>query len=135
MKPFLMKTGPDLPARIPDILFVAKENLSRLNDNLLDRPADLVIEILSPESRSRDRGEKFYEYEQGGVREYWLVDPERRRAEFYQRDTEGTFRPVLPDADGVYRSVVLTGLYLRVAWLWQKPLPTPLSVLREWGLA
>ena len=31
--PFQMKTGPDLPSRAPDILFVAKENLHRLKPN------------------------------------------------------------------------------------------------------
>jgi Uma2 family endonuclease len=130
-KPFLMKTGPDLPARMPDILFVAKENLSRLKDNLLDGPADLVVEITSPESRSPYRSEKLYEYEQGGVREYWMIDLGRQTAEFYQRDA-GAFRLVLPDENGIYQSLVLAGLYMRVEWLWE--MPSILSVLREWGL-
>jgi len=37
-----------------------------------DGPADLAIEIVSEESRLRDRGEKFAEYEVGGVKEYWI---------------------------------------------------------------
>ncbi|MFQ5793902.1 MAG: Uma2 family endonuclease [Candidatus Bipolaricaulia bacterium] len=41
------------------------------------------IEIISPESRLRDRGEKFAEYEMGGVQEYWLLDPEEKRVDFY----------------------------------------------------
>ncbi len=61
-----MKTGSERPSRLPDIIFVAKENLSRVKENHLDGPADLVVEIISTESRSHDRGEKFYEYEQGG---------------------------------------------------------------------
>jgi hypothetical protein len=44
-----------------------------------------------PESRSRDRGEKYYEYEEGGVREYWLIDPVRRKAEFYQLGADGYY--------------------------------------------
>jgi Uma2 family endonuclease len=39
---------------------------------------DLVVEILSPGNRSRDRGEKKAIYERNGVREYWLVDLEAR---------------------------------------------------------
>ena len=73
-EPFQMKTGPDLPGRSPDILFVAKENLSRLKKNYLEGPADLVIEIASPKTRNIDRRAKFQEYEKGGVREYWLID-------------------------------------------------------------
>jgi Uma2 family endonuclease len=132
--PFQMKTGPDLPGREPDILFVAREHLDRLREIYLDGPADLVVEIISRDSRGRDRGEKFYEYEQGGVREYWLLDYLRRQAEFYQRGPDGIFRPVPAAADGIYRSAVLEGLWLRVEWLWQEPLPSLLTVLREWGL-
>lgn len=40
---------------------------------------DLVVEILSPSTSSRDRGEKKAIYERNGVRELWLVDPRARR--------------------------------------------------------
>jgi Uma2 family endonuclease len=132
--PFQMKTGPDLPGREPDILFIAREHLDRLKDVYLDGPADLVVEIISPDSRARDRGDKFYEYEQGGVREYWLIDPLRKQAEFYQLGADGIYRLVPVSEDGIYRSVVLNGLWLKVDWLWQQPLPPLLGVLREWGL-
>jgi hypothetical protein len=36
--------------------------------------------------------------------------------------------------DGVFRSTVLKGLWLEVAWLWQRPRPPVLRVLKEWGL-
>ena len=82
-EPFQMKTGPNLPGRAPDVLFVAKKNLPRLKENHLQGPADLVIEVISPRTRDVDRGDKFYEYGQGGVTEYWLIDPARRQAKFY----------------------------------------------------
>src|SRR5205814_1954876 len=77
--PFQMKTAPDLPGRAPDILFVATSHLSRLKKSYLEGPADLAVEIVSPESGARDCGDKYYEYEQGGVREYWLIDPQRKQ--------------------------------------------------------
>jgi Uma2 family endonuclease len=132
--PFQMKLGPDLPGREPDIIFVAREHLARLQNTYLEGPADLVVEIVSPDSRARDRGEKFYEYEQGGVQEYWLLDYLRRQAEFYQRGADGIFRLVPAGEDGSYRSAVLEGLWLKVEWLWQEPLPPLMSVLREWRL-
>lgn len=132
--PFQMKTGPSLPGRAPDILFVATPNLSRLKSTYLDGPADLVVEIISPDSRARDRGEKFYEYEQGGVREYWLIDPLRKQAEFYQPGADGIYRLAPVGGNGVYCSAVLNGLWLKVDWLWQDPLPPLLSVLKEWRL-
>lgn len=132
--PFQMKTGPNLPGREPDLLFISREHLDRLKETYLDGPADLAVEIISPESRARDRGEKFYEYEQGGVREYWLFDYLRRQAEFYGLGNDGIYRPIPVSEDGIFRSKVLEGLWLKVDWLWQEPLPLLLSVLKEWKL-
>jgi Uma2 family endonuclease len=68
------------------------------------------------------------------VREYWLIDPLRKQAEFYQLGDDGIFRPVVADAEGKYHSRVLDGLWLQVDWLWQQPAPTLMSVLKEWKL-
>jgi Uma2 family endonuclease len=120
--------------REPDILFLSNQNTSRMETNYLDGPADLVVEIVRPESSGRDRGDKYYEYEQAGIREYWMLDRMRRQAEFYQLDAAGTYQRIMPGAVGVYHSAVLSGLWLRVEWLWQDPLPSLMSVLREWGI-
>ncbi|NOZ05216.1 MAG: Uma2 family endonuclease [Chloroflexi bacterium] len=126
--PFQMRLADT--GREPDLLFVAQEHLDRLRKMYLDGPADLAVEIVSPESMGRDRGEKFYEYEAAGVREYWLIDPERERAEFYRLE-EGRYRLVEPDTEGRYHSAVLEGFWLQVDWLWEEPLPRVLDVLRE----
>jgi Uma2 family endonuclease len=132
--PFQMKTGPELPGREPDLLFVAREHMQQLKETYLEGAADLVVEIVSPESVLRDRGTKFGEYEMGGVQEYWLIDPERRRADFYVLDAEGYFQRKPPEAQGIYHSQALPGFWLRVDWLWQQPLPQVLDVLRELGV-
>jgi Uma2 family endonuclease len=131
-EPFQMKTGADLPGRSPDILFVSNEHLHRLKPTHLDGPADLVVEIVSAESAERDRVQKFAEYERGGVREYWLIDPEKRLAEFYQLGEDGRYERIFAGGEGVYHSAVLSGFWLRVEWLWQQPPIT--DILREWGL-
>ena len=130
--PFQMKLATS--SREPDLLFIANENLNRLRKTYLDGPADLVVEIISPESVGRDRGEKFYEYEAGGVREYWLLDPLTQRAEFYVLDEQKRYQLTPPDDDGIFHSTVLAGFWLRVSWLWQEPLPKTLDVLREMGV-
>ncbi len=132
--PFQMKTGPDLAGREPDLIFVSRERLGLLKPTHLEGPADLVVEVVSPESRLRDRGEKFAEYEMGGVREYWIIDPDERRADFFVLGPDGRFERRRPDAAGIYRSHVLPGLWIRVEWLWQEPLPRLLDVQRELGL-
>jgi Uma2 family endonuclease len=129
--PFQMKLARS--GREPDLLFWANEHLERIKPNYLDGPADLVVEIVSPESAGRDRGEKFYEYEQAGIPEYWLIDPEMKRAEFYQLGSEGQYHLVAPDAVGAYHSLMLPDFWLRVAWLWQEPLPSVEEVSLEIG--
>jgi Uma2 family endonuclease len=132
--PFQMKVGPDLPGRAPDLQFISTRNLNRLKKNHLQGPADFVVEVISPGSRGTDRGDKFYEYEKGGVKEYWLIDPERKRAEFYRLGRDKQYRLIDVGDDGVFRSAVLKGLWLRVEWLWQRPFPTLKRVSKEWGL-
>jgi Uma2 family endonuclease len=132
--PFIMRTNVQPSVREPDILFVTKERMQLIQPTFLDGPADLIVEIVSPESIGCDRGDKFVEYEAAGIREYWLIDPLRQQAEFYQLDDKGLYRAAAINADGIYRSSVLTGFWLRVGWLWQNPLPPVLSVLKELGV-
>ncbi|MCL6500273.1 MAG: Uma2 family endonuclease, partial [Firmicutes bacterium] len=106
----------------------------RLRDRYLDGPADLVVEVGSSESRLRDRGEKLAEYEAGGVREYWILDPDWQRADFFVLGPDGRYDRRRPGPDGVYRSEVIGGLWLRVEELWRDPLPPVLQVLRDLGL-
>lgn len=126
--PFQMKLANS--GREPDLLYVKNENLQRLKPTFLDGPADLVIEILSPESVSRDRGEKYYEYASGGVDEYWLIDPIGSWCEFY-RLTGERFQLAFEGGEGRYESRAVSGFWIQVEWLWRKPLPLPLHILQK----
>jgi Uma2 family endonuclease len=64
----------------PDVFFVSNEHQDVLTDRIRGVP-DLVAEVLSPDSRRRDRLDKRDLYEQHGVREYWLIDPEAETVE------------------------------------------------------
>jgi len=121
---FEMRCQPGGPSRQPDVLFVANHNLSRLGENRLNGPADLAIEIVSDDSVVRDYDEKYAEYQECGVPEYWIVDPRprRQRALFYQLSPSGSYQPVPPDT-GVYHSKALPGFWLNVDWLWSQPDP------------
>ena len=133
MAPYQMKLGPDGPGREPDILFVAREHEARVTEQGVSGPADLVIEVVSDDSVTRDRVEKFEEYEQYGVPEYWIIDPRPRRfrAEFYQLDERGQYQHVPAGREGVYHSKVLPGFWLRVDWLWVEELPEALFAFAE----
>jgi Uma2 family endonuclease len=102
-----------------------------LKKNYVDGAADVAVEIISPESVGHDRGDKFVEYEAAGAREYWLIDPDRQQAEFYVLQKDGRYLPTQLE-DGVFRSEIIDGFWLRAEWLWQ--LPNELYVLRELGV-
>jgi len=127
--PFQMKI--ERSGREPDLVFVAHEHQHRLRENYLDGPADVAVEIISPESRRRDEKEKFYEYEAAGARKYWLIDPVEQRATFFRLDKQGSYRTVWNGREGVYRSTIVKGFWLRLEWLWPEPMPRVLDALRE----
>jgi len=128
--PFQMKLSKS--GREPDLMFVAVEHLDRLRETHLEGPADLVVEILSPESMARDRGEKFYEYAEAGIPEYWLIDPEGEQAEFYVLGRPGRYRLEMAGSEGIYRSSVIPSFWLKIEWLWKTP--RVLDALRELGV-
>ncbi len=131
---FLMRLRSRPSGRVPDLLFVTRDRVDRIRPTYVDGPADLVIEIVSPDSDERDRVEKLGEYERAGVPEYWLLDPLHQDAEFRVLGPDGRYRLVLGGHEGVFESPALGGLRLEVAWLWQDPLPNVLDILRRLGL-
>jgi len=132
--PFSVRLRETEQVREPDILFVKSENLARIGETYVDGAPDLVIEIISPESIDRDRGRKFVEYEAETIPEYWLIDPIREQAEFYRLGDDSRYHQALPDAEGIFHSQSVPGFWLRVAGMWEDPLPDELDVLRELGV-
>jgi Uma2 family endonuclease len=132
-EPFGLKTGRrGRSCRLPDVQFLATENLDRLRNSYIEGPADLVVEVLSLKSRDRDRITKFHEYEQGGVEEYWIIDPTHEEADFYQRGEDGLFHAVGVGEDGRYVSRVLPDIWVRPEWFWEDPLPDEIEVVQAW---
>ena len=62
----------------PDILFVSKERSGIITEEEIRGAPDLVIEIFSPTTAERDRTYKETLYAREGIREYWMVDPEKK---------------------------------------------------------
>ncbi len=128
--PMIMRARIDLPARAPDLQVLLPVNLHLLRQNRVAGAADLVIEVISPESQRRDRVEKFAEYERAGIKEYWLFDHHFEEALFYQLDAQGKYVRADLDEAGVYHSIVLERLLLPVALLWKEKLPTVAEITR-----
>ena len=88
--------------REPDVVFVVAARRDVVRPNHVEGPPDLVIEVVSPESQSRDRRERYLEYEAAGI----------------------------PEREGL-ASLVVPGWYVRPAWLWGEPRTSVLDALAE----
>ncbi|HEX6383128.1 MAG TPA: Uma2 family endonuclease [Anaerolineae bacterium] len=126
--PLEMKPTPTANSREPDILFIAQEHLHRLTEDRLAGPADLIVEIISDDSVRRDRDDKYKEYRDVGVREYWIVDPRpgKHRADFYRLDKQGEYQLFATEENEKVASEVLSGFWLKPKWLWP-----PLTISAE----
>jgi len=59
----------------PDIVWVAENSKCVIGDKYLEGLPDLIVEIFSPSTATRDKREKYQLYQRHGVGEYWMVDP------------------------------------------------------------
>ena len=121
--PFVMRTDAVPAGREPDLQVILESNAGDLTDTAMIGAADVCVEVVSAESVDRDYGEKLAEYEQAGVREYWLIDPLRSQALFHRLTLDGTYAPCKPDGNGNYATTILPGFVLHVPTLWRTPLP------------
>ena len=99
----------------PDVLYVSPERQEILQDWIEGAP-DLVVEVLSPSTARMDRLLKLNRYAQGGVREYWLVDPALRTIEFLVHNGERF--AVHPRGGGRWTSPAVPGVELDIDAFW-----------------
>ncbi|MEW5768470.1 MAG: Uma2 family endonuclease [bacterium] len=119
-------------AREPDLLFVSKDRLSIIHKNDLVEAPDLVIEIVSPYDRRQEIITKQVQYEQIGVREFWLIDQPKQQIIIYDLDTGGRFvrRPL---QGNIIHSTTVDGFQIQIEWLWSEPgrFPSTLSIVNS----
>ena len=83
--PFDVKLDEDDKTMVqPDILIICKKD--KLTKQRLEGSPDMVIEILSPSTAIKDHTTKLRKYKEAGVREYWIVDPEKEMVIVYFTD-------------------------------------------------
>ena len=100
----------------PDVAFIAKERL-----NIIDRaimgPVDLAAEVISLGGRNRDRIEKRDLYEQYGVKEYWIIDPEPQTVEVLHMVNSRYELAMRSGPGATAASRLLPGFEVKVDWL------------------
>lgn len=108
----------------PDVSFVSRERWEAgpapVAGKFLRVVPDLVIEILSQSTASRDRGEKKAIYERNGVREYWLVDPNGRSVVVFLLEGGRFDRGRTLTLDDELSSAVVAGFSIDVALLFEE---------------
>ena len=121
----------------PELSSIANWQLATLDNFLIEADANAVLTI-----STTTPGDEVGEFNNGldPIVELYYADgaaPEVLIASDDNSASDGrnallTYT-VPSDAAGIYRSAVVPGFWLRVAWLWEQPLPRVLEVLRELG--
>ena len=103
----------------PDIGFIATDRLSIIG-RVINGPVDLAIEVISLGNRNRDRIEKRDLYEQYGVKEYWIIDPEAETVDVLWLENGRYQLSMRSGAGQVASSRLLPGFELPVNAIFQK---------------
>ena len=103
----------------PDVVYIARERLEIIAKTI-NGPVDLTAEVISLGDRNRDRIEKRDLYEQYGIKEYWLIDPEAKTVEVLHLENGRyqLFRRATPGATAA--SKLLPGFEIEVTSLLQE---------------
>lgn len=91
----------------PDISVICDK--SKLNDKGCVGAPDWILEIVSPGSRRIDYFTKLFKYRSAGVREYWIVDPDKNRILVYSFESEDTLDYSFTDSipSGIYPDLTI----------------------------
>ncbi|GBF33788.1 hypothetical protein DCCM_2899 [Desulfocucumis palustris] len=98
----------------PDILFISTNRLDIITEDNIKGAPDLVIEILSPSTASRDKVQKSKMYYNHGVKEYWIVDPSAKAVQVFTPGEKNWNLFESYDTDGVLTSPLLPGLEINL---------------------
>ncbi|MBU1108741.1 MAG: Uma2 family endonuclease [Candidatus Riflebacteria bacterium] len=110
----------------PDILVVCDEN--KLDEKGCRGAPDLVIEILSPTTASKDCIQKRDLYERHGVKEFWTADPTNRLVHVYVLGSDGLYgRPAIFTDCGKVTVSIFADLKINL----KEVFPQQLKVVRE----
>jgi Uma2 family endonuclease len=99
----------------PDVLYVSPDRAEQLGEQEIDGAPDLVIEVVSPSTSHLDVFDKKRLYEQSGVREYWIVDPDSETVEVHVLADDGLTLHERRVEDGTATSALLEDFAIDLA--------------------
>ncbi len=98
----------------PDIMFISKERLNIITEKNVQGAPDLIVEIISPTSEYRDRVIKRKLYSKYEVKEYWLVDLEKKEIEVMGLGESGLETVKIYQKTDILESLVLKGIKIKL---------------------
>lgn len=111
--------------RQPDLVLVHRERASIIGKRgIMGRP-DIVAEIVSPESASRDREEKRSTYARFRIPEYWIVDPKQQTLEVLRLETDHYFCAGTYKNTDIVQSEIAPCAHFPMNALWREILRLP----------
>jgi len=114
---------------LPDLCFFTREQVKHLAESHAPFAPTFVVEALSPWSAERDTGLKFAAYEEHGVNEYWILDPQNLAHRFYHR--EGELLVEFGAGEERIAARTIPGFWIHRSWLNPAHLPDVSGCLEE----
>ncbi len=100
----------------PDLVVITTASAGIVGEKNLRGAPDLVVEVLSPSTRRRDEIQKRKIYDENGVAEYWIVDPELETVKIHRR-VDAAFQRVAEistETGGTITTPILAGFALDI---------------------
>ena len=128
MGPAAVRILPDV-VREPDIFVISPEDIPKAKGTPLELRPILVVEVISPSTRTMDLREKAEDYAQAQIPEYWAVDPQQKEIWVHRLGERGY--EVRRIEAGRAESLSLPGFHLKLEWLFRETLPPADECLKE----
>ena len=95
----------------PDLCVICDK--SKIDELGCKGAPDLIIEILSPGNSKKEMRVKYELYEEAGVREYWIADPERQTVHVFSLDENEEYKSIkIYISDDTMKSYIFSDLYV-----------------------
>lgn len=102
----------------PDLLFISNENNHIIKDRIYGAP-DFVVEVLAPSTAYYDWEEKKEIYAKYGVKEYWIINAQKRYIEMYANKNNEFELVSKIKENGLIKSEVIAGFEFELGELFQ----------------
>ena len=113
--------------RMPDLLFIRRENAGIIRESGLYGPPDLVIELISPTDRPSGIRAVETHYRKIGVPEIVFIDPRKKQVRLLRKRGEKYEETALTKGEMNFETV--PGFVPQVEWLFADPRPEKFSLL------